>query len=248
MRVAISRIRSRILQRIRWPQSNREFVQTVSDISYGRDGWFPYGHLFVADEVGWIPGTDSLENESAASQRVRRALLQYERAEIQTTYRLFEWKRGGGKSKSITQYGRNFLNEAAIFIQNQLIEDSSAIPTLVKIDELVLEGTKLLCRKESRKLRTLTLRKRTKHSQASPRTPPQRDTQPTFENSNLVAQSAVTLVRRLGLRIAPTFAISQGHCICKSGKDCARPWQAPEDKRLAATCHSAGRSPLRLVQ
>jgi len=222
MEVTLSRIRARILNRLHWPYQNWHFVQTVSDICFGRVGWFPYGHLFLADEAGWINDHSwytkgYLANESAVSQRVRRALLEYERAELNTTYRLFEWKRGGGASKAVTQYGHNHLNDAALWIQSQLRQVHESVPSLIQIDELITGSLRFLPRVESKKLRSIGKRKRK---------PPQRYTQPTSV-TNPTTVSALSLIRDLGVRIAPTFAIANKTCGCKVGENCARPGKHP---------------------
>jgi hypothetical protein len=115
-------IRLRILFFLAWPSRSRDFVGCVAAASYGRNGWFPYGHFFMANLLG-LAGSDQ-----ANSKAVQRALNNYEFDSITIGRHLFEFKRGGGKSKVITSYGANFLNQAALWIVRELSHSPSSEP------------------------------------------------------------------------------------------------------------------------
>lgn len=131
-------IRQLLLTYLRWPTANREFVLTISAISVGRSGWFPHGHEFTGHVLGYV-GT-----ENANRARVRRDLLNYERATFETGRRLFEFRRGGGETKAVTEYGTNFLNLAADYIQEKANSQREPIPAIARVERLIPEALALI--------------------------------------------------------------------------------------------------------
>src|SRR5690349_19055091 len=132
-------IRQLLLTSLGWPTTNREFVLGISAVSVGRSGWFHFGHDFIGRKVLGYDGT-----EATVSQRVRRDLVTYERATYETGRKLFNWQRGGGETKSITQYGDNFLNLAAVYIQAKAEAEREPMPAIDRIDKLNPEALALL--------------------------------------------------------------------------------------------------------
>src|SRR5262245_20941091 len=96
--VDLQLIRLRILHYLNWPIKTRQFVTCVAAVAHGRHGWFSYGHLFIADLLG-LDGADDSKRKA-----VQRVLNQYEFDAIASDHDLFEFKRGGGKDRAITQY------------------------------------------------------------------------------------------------------------------------------------------------
>jgi hypothetical protein len=205
-------VRQMILREIHWPLTNRPYVTSICAISYGRGGWFPYGHEFVAAVQGYEG------SEEANRKRVQRDLLEFERAQIQVGRRLFEFKRGGSAEKAITQYGHNFLNLAADQIRARVGVDTDAIPTAAKIDKYLLEAIELLPAIAPPKPR-----RKSRLKVAAPKCPLSKTLPPLL---SALGRDAVELARE-GYFVLPLHSVTDGVCSCKKGAECPWPGKHP---------------------
>lgn len=211
-------IRQLLLTALGWPTSNREFVLGISAVSVGRSGWFPHGHEFTGHVLGYVG------SEAANSQRVRRDLLQYERATHEIGYKLFDWKRGGGETKAITQYGQNYLNLAAVYIQGKIGFQHDHMPAVARIEHLIPEALALIPQTvvKVRKRRKSTKRAHEQICRLSIDAPRALN----ISDLSLQCLSALALEKK-GLWIVPLHDVAAGVCTCRYGSECDTPGKHP---------------------
>lgn len=216
-------IRQLLLTSLGWPVSNREFVLGVSAISTGRSGWFTFGHDFLGRSVLGYQGT-----EATVSQRVRRDLIAYECATFSIGRKLFNWQRGGGELKAITQYGDNFLNLAAIYIQAKADAEREPLPALARIDKLIPEALDILPQTivKRRKRRKVTKVDTLQNCRLS------NDAQGgSLEALSAQGRAALALSQKR-LWIVPLHSAESGICSCRRGGLCEDTGKHPRIKYL----------------
>jgi len=216
-------IRLRILNHLSWPLKTRHFVTCVAAMAHGRIGWFSYGHLFMADLIG-VQGTADSKRKA-----VQRVLCQYEFDAIEADHDLFEFRRGGGKKQSVTQYGKNHLNLAADWVNRQLASCSILSSNLtVLIDEFIPEAVANFL--PSRKTRIWRSKKKTIQPKIHYKNFQSHGGKPLTQGTVLSPsskQEAAADLAALGFRVFPLHSPGESRCSCRLGGNCSTPGKHP---------------------